>query len=91
MTVEWANSALADLVRLHEFLAVENESAAADFVDAMIAAVARLESFPRMGERLDAHPDREVRRLVAGNYEIRYQVTPSLLTVLRLWHARERR
>lgn len=91
MTVEWANSALADLVRLHEFLAVESKSAAADFVEAMIAAVARLESFPGMGERLDSYTGREVRRIFARNYEIRYQVTPSLLTVLRLWHARERR
>lgn len=34
---------------------------------------------------------REVRRIFAGEYEIRYELTGQTIYVLRLWHTKENR
>jgi plasmid stabilization system protein ParE len=91
MKIAWTTSALNDLVRLHEFLAPVNPAAAARIVQTIIATTDRLPRFPRMGERLDRYDPREIRRIFAGDYEIRYELTPESITILRLWHGRERR
>lgn len=91
MKIEWTSKALNDLVRLHEFLSPQSPAAAAKAVQALVATADRLTRFPRMGERLDRYDPREVRRIFAGPYEIRYQITDEAISVLRLWHGRERR
>lgn len=44
---------------------------------------------PRIGERLDEYEPRDVRRLLVGHYEFRYEIIASTLYVLRIWHSRE--
>ncbi|WP_236532731.1 type II toxin-antitoxin system RelE/ParE family toxin, partial [Escherichia coli] len=46
---------------------------------------------PRMGEQLFQFEPREVRRIFAGEYEIRYELNDQTIYVLRLWHTRENR
>ncbi|EAU9329437.1 type II toxin-antitoxin system RelE/ParE family toxin [Salmonella enterica subsp. enterica serovar Muenchen] len=43
------------------------------------------------GEQLFQFEPREVRRIFAGEYEIRYELTGQTVYVLRLWHTRENR
>jgi plasmid stabilization system protein ParE/predicted transcriptional regulator len=87
----WAQHAGNDLVRLHEILAPMSPPAAAKVIQHLVGATGRLPRFPRMGERLDLYDPCEVRRVFAGDYEIRYQVTPKAISILRLWQDRERR
>lgn len=91
MRLEWTGKALSDLVRLYEFLARVNEPAAARAVQALTSAAASLPVNPRIGERLDEFAPRDVRRILVGRYEMRYEVQGSTLYVLRLWHTREDR
>ncbi len=91
MQLKWTRRALSDLERLYEFLEPVNPPAAARVVQALVAAPARLLKHPRLGERLDEFEPREVRRILAGRYEIRYEIQESTLYVLRLWHTREDR
>ncbi|MHB1581812.1 MAG: type II toxin-antitoxin system RelE/ParE family toxin [Acidithiobacillus sp.] len=56
-----------------------------------IAAPPDLLTNPRIGERLDEFEPREVRRIVVGHYEMRYEIQKSTIYVLRLWHTREDR
>jgi len=79
------------LVRLHEFLTLVNLSAAARTVQSLTVAQLRLLENPRIGERLDEFEPREVRRILVGHYEMRYEVQESTVYVLRLWHTREDR
>ncbi len=72
MQIKWTAKALSDLTRLHAFLASVNTTAAAQVVQALVAAPARLGIHPRLGERLDEFEPREVRRILVGNYEMRY-------------------
>lgn len=91
MKIVWTDKALQDLVRLHEFLSPVNPTAAAKIVQNLVATAARLVRFPRLGERLDLYDPREIRRIFAGQYEIRYEVARETIFILRLWHGRERR
>ena len=91
MKLQWTSKALSDLARLYEFLAPVNKHAAARTVQALTAAPARLLEQPRLGEKLDEFEPREVRRILAGQYEMRYEIQASTLYVLRIWHTRENR
>ena len=91
MIVRWTSRANLDLRRLHDFL-VDKSPAAAKRVAQMLArAPDRLKDFPRMGMRLETFADGEVRRLIVGDYEIRYEILGDTVWVLQLWHCREDR
>jgi plasmid stabilization system protein ParE len=89
--LKWTRKALSDLVRLHEFLATVDRSAAARVVQALAAAPERLLQYPRLGEQLEEFAPHEIRRILVGAYEIRYEIRDSTIFVLRLWHTREDR
>ena len=91
MKLAWTRKALSDLARLHEFLVTINPQAAARTVQSLTAAPARLLENPRIGEKLDEFAPREVRRILVGRYEMRYEIQESTVYVLRLWHTREDR
>jgi len=91
MRLQWTSKAMSDLARLHEFLAAVNRTAAARAVQALVAAPGKLLEQPRIGERLDEFEPREVRRLLVGKYELRYELQEESIYVLRLWHTRENR
>ena len=91
MKINWTSKALSDLVRLYEFLAVKNKQAAAHTVQSLSAAPDRLLDQARIGEKLDEFDPREVRRIVIGRYEMRYEIQDSIIIVLRIWHTRENR
>ena len=91
MKINWTSKALSDLVRLYEFLAVKNRQAAAQTVQSLSAAPDRLLDQARIGEKLDEFDPREVRRIIVGRYEIRYEIQETNIIALRIWHTREDR
>jgi plasmid stabilization system protein ParE len=91
MELQWTDKALADLARLYEFLASVNKPAAARIVQSLSVAPAGLLVNPRIGEKLEEFAPREVRRILVGHYEMRYEIQESSIYVLRLWHTREGR
>jgi len=91
MELKWTSKALSDLARLYEFLAPVNKLAAARAVQALTKAPTILLTNPRIGEQLFHFAPCEVRRILAGQYEIRYEIQEETIYVLRLWHTREDR
>jgi plasmid stabilization system protein ParE len=91
MQVRWTEKAVSDLGRLYDFLAPANRRAAAAPVKALSAASTRLLQYPRIGEKLEEFEPREVRRILVGTYEIRYEIRERTILVLRIWHTREDR
>lgn len=91
MELKWTSKALSDLARLYEFLASVNQPAAARAVQSVTKAPAALLTNPRIGEQLFEFEPREIRRILVGNYEMRYEIHESTIYVLRLWHTREHR
>jgi plasmid stabilization system protein ParE len=91
MKIRWTARASADLVRLHAFLQPVSPEAAARIVGQLARAPQHLNDFPRIGEKLEAYEPREVRRIIVGSYEIRYEIADATIFILRLWHSRENR
>jgi plasmid stabilization system protein ParE len=91
MSLKWTSKALSDLVRLNEFLASVDPHAAARTLQLLTSGVGRLPQHPRIGEKLEQYEPREVRRVIVGHYEVRYEITSADTYILRLWHTREDR
>ncbi|ACE85189.1 type II toxin-antitoxin system RelE/ParE family toxin [Cellvibrio japonicus] len=91
MKIEWTTKALMDLARLYDFLAPVNQAVAARLVQQLTQAPNKLLANPRIGEKLDEFLPREVRRLLIGTYEIRYEIGNNTIYLLRIWHTREAR
>ena len=91
MEIQWTSKALDDVNRLFEFLALVNRQAAAKTVQNLTSAPVRILEQPRIGEKLDEFLPREVRRLLIGQYEMRYELQNDKLYILRIWHTREQR
>jgi plasmid stabilization system protein ParE len=91
MELKWTSKALSDIARLYEFLAAVNQPAAAYTIQQLTAAPVTLLTNPRIGERLEEFEPRDVRRIIIGHYEMRYEIQGSALYLLRLWHTREDR
>lgn len=91
MKVKWSRKATADLVPLHAFLEPVAPEAAARVVQQLASAPNRLVEYPRIGEKLDRYAPREIRRIIVGRYEMRYEMTDAAIVILRLWHSREDR
>ena len=56
-----------------------------------MAAAQQLLAYPQLGVPLDEFAPRDVRRVIVGDYEVRYEVVDNMIYILRLWHAREDR
>jgi plasmid stabilization system protein ParE len=68
-----------------------NPAAAARTVQFLAEAPTRLSVHPRLGEKLEEFEPREVRRIMVGSYEMRYEVGEDTIFIVRLWHGREQR
>jgi plasmid stabilization system protein ParE len=91
MIVKWTSKALSDLVRLFEFLALLNRVAAARTIHSLTQAPNSLLKNPRIGEKLQEFEPRELRRILVGSYELRYEIREGTIYIVRLWHTREER
>jgi plasmid stabilization system protein ParE len=80
-----------DLARLHDCLAQSNPRAALRAVTTLRNAVRQLLAHPRLGSPLRGFEPREVRRLLVGDYEMRYEVAGEAVHILRFFHTREDR
>ena len=92
MTINWTSAAHGDLVRLYEFLRPVNLQAAVRAVQQLTEGPDLLLQQPRIGTRLTEFEPREVRYILVGDYEMRYEISATEdIWILRLWHTRELR
>jgi plasmid stabilization system protein ParE len=91
MALRWTGKAQSDLARLYEFLRPVNPTAAARVVRQLVAGAKRIPSHPRLGLRLPEFDPRDVRRVLIGEYELRYELTDADIFVLRIFHTKEDR
>ncbi len=90
MKLTWAKAAMGDLSRLYAFLRPVNMAAAAKVVQRLTDAPDLLLEQPKIGTRLTEFEPREVRFILVGDYEMRYEITvDGNIWILRIWHTRE--
>lgn len=91
VALRWTQPAYGDLRRLYDSLEPVNPGAAVRAVRLIVNRMERIPAQPRLGERLPRFGPREVRRVLAAKYEIRYELMDIDVVVLRIFHAREDR
>lgn len=89
MKLDFTRSALRDLKRLREFIAIKNPTAARRISQQLKQSINRLVDQPLLGHPMEELPD--VRELVAGDYLARYIVLDDRILILRVWHTKEDR
>jgi len=91
----FSREARSDLVRLREFIAAHDPSAAERVARRLIREIDRLMRFPRLGRRVIAAPGElspeEIRDWLVGSYVVRYLIVGDRVIVLRVWHGKEQR
>lgn len=92
MKLVYAEQAVADLVRLRNFISETNPSAAARVAHELIARIEYLRDFPDMGRAVAQAPEPQVvRDAVLGKYIVRYTAHAEAVVILRIWHHFEER
>jgi len=92
MKISYSPEAVADLVRLREFIEVNNPDAARRVATALKRGIGQLKTFPHMGVEVPQAPSpKMVRDLIIGKYTVRYLLRSSDIYILRVWHHRENR
>jgi plasmid stabilization system protein ParE len=89
-----SGAAVADLERLHAFLADKNPRAAGRAVTTLVAAVESLSHFPERGRPAGVPNTRElIVPFGRSNYVVRYahRTGADELVIFRIWHGREAR
>ena len=77
-----------DLIAARDFIAVDNESAARDFLDAAFEAFDRLAHFPEMGRGVPEFHRPELREVIHRSYRVIYRVKREVeaVEIVRFWH-----
>ncbi|MDD1421908.1 type II toxin-antitoxin system RelE/ParE family toxin [Dolichospermum sp. ST_sed1] len=87
MKLEFSESAIQDLIRLREFIAVHNPKAAERISLRLRQAIAKIVLHPDIGRSVSEFEN--VRELVAGDYVVRYLRLEDVIFILRIWHGKE--
>lgn len=92
MRPTYSQEAVADLVRLREFIAHSDPAAAARIAADLITRIGQLCAFPEIGRSVPEAPQADtVRDFVFGKYVVRYTLHDDVLVILRIWHHFESR
>ena len=90
--LKWLPEALADLERLHEFLAAISEDSARKSAATILVGAEELSDHPRVGKPMGDGRREWFIRFGAGAYVLRYRIdAEGCPVVIRVWHSREDR
>lgn len=90
MKLVYTDEAIDDLIRLREFIAVHNPTAAARIASELVGKIELLPDFPNMGTPVEMAPVPDsIRDMVFGKYVVRYSLHTSAIIILRVWHGLE--
>ena len=84
--IEWAESAIADLLEAIEYFAKDSPSYAASLVVRAEAAAASLADLPHRGRLVREYRDPNVRELIVSSYRLIYRVTAATVSVISFVH-----
>lgn len=94
MKLTYSPEAIQDLVRLREFIAQNNPSAANRMASELVTRIEHLCAFPEIGRAIEQKLPKSqssIRDFNFSNYVVRYLSHADSLTILRIWHHYENR
>lgn len=85
--INWTSEAQQWLRDIHDFIALDNPTAAFRTVEAIFEKAQILKQFPEAGYRYQQRPDRNIRVLLFGHYRITYLIKPDgNIDILGVFH-----
>ena len=87
--IRWAHSARTNLKNIVEYIG-QNSPRYADVVGNKIAeSTKRLSEFPFSGRMIPEERNANAREIIVYSYRVMYRVSPGVVTVFRIVHARQ--
>jgi plasmid stabilization system protein ParE len=86
--VIWAASAQTNLESITRYIAEDSPRRAEIVASKLLDSTERLADFPYSGRMFAEWQDPDVREIIVYNYRVMYRVSPGLVTVFRVVHAR---
>jgi plasmid stabilization system protein ParE len=86
--VRWSPLAIQRVEEAARFIARDDPTAAVRWVRGLFDSVDLLRRFPRRGRVAVRSPQAEIRELIYREHRVIYRVTPRLVEVLTIRHAR---
>jgi toxin ParE1/3/4 len=84
--VIWAPQAIEDVEAIRTYVARDSAHYADLLVERIVAAVGRLDRFPRSGRVVPEVGDESLREVVYENYRIVYRVMASTVEIITVFH-----
>ena len=89
MKIIWSPLAIDRTTEIAEYIAQDNPSAAALWVETLFDKVQLLKSSPQSGRVMPETDRKDIRELIYGNYRIIYKVEKTRISVLTVRHGKQ--
>jgi len=91
LKILWSHRARIDLLAIGDHIAADNPSAAARWVQRLVASVERASHMPLAGRRVPEYSDRQdIREMLVRSYRIVYRVQAETIEVLAIFEGHRR-
>ena len=92
MKLVYSQEAVSDLIRLRNFIAEHDPSAAERISLELVTRIDYICSFPSIGKAVALCPEPlDIRDCIFGKYVVRYVAQAQSIIILRVWHHYETR
>lgn len=90
MKVAWSPLAMDRVAEIAVYIAVDNPSAAEQWIRKLFVRTGQLADFPESGRPIAETSRRDIRGLTWGNYRVIYRIEYRHVTILTVRHARQK-
>ena len=89
MKIVWSPLSLQQIEEISDYIAVDNRSAACDWIDSIFEKVDVLKTNPEIGRRVAEIEKPDIRELIHVNYRIIYLYTSKKILILTIRHFKQ--
>ena len=89
MKIVWSPLAIDRVTEIAKYIALDNPTAAQNWVEEVFNKVKTLKTSPKMGRKVPEVERDEIREILFGNYRIIYHISLQKISVLTVRHGRQ--
>ena len=89
MKISWSPLSIDRVTEIAKYSAMDNHTAANDWVETLFGSVEQLKSFPRSGRIMPELNEDTIRELLLGNYRIVYRIEIKQISILTVRNIRQ--
>jgi addiction module RelE/StbE family toxin len=89
MKIVWSPLAIDRTAEIAEYIAQDNPSAAAKWVEVLFKKVQQLKSSPKSGRTVPETRRDDIRELIYGNYRIIYRIEKNRISIFTIRHGKQ--